>query len=62
MDTGNRETTYGHKIFLTGGQSGLIPGCLIEPGNPADTSMFVRLMDQQNGGFASETNLQAGKS
>lgn len=75
IEKGNRETTYGHKVFLTGGQSGLILGCLIERGNPADTSMFVPLMDQQkqtygryprqvtaDGGFASETNLQTGKS
>ena len=39
IEKGNRETTYSHKIFLTGGRSGLIPGCLIERGNPADTSI-----------------------
>ena len=74
IEKGNRETTYGHKIFLTGGQSGLILDCLIERGNPADTSMFVSLMDRQketygryprqvtaDGGFASEVNLKAGK-
>jgi len=74
IEKGNRETTYGHKVFLTGGESGLIVDCLIERGNPADSSMFVPLMDRQkeiygryprqvagDGGFASETNLQAGK-
>ena len=75
IEKGNRETVYGHKIFLTGGDSGLIVDCLVERGNPADSSMFVPLMDRQkeiygryprqvagDGGFASETNLKAGKS
>jgi len=75
IEKGNRETTYGHKVFLTGGESGLILDCLIERGNPADASMFLPLMDRQkeiygrfprqvaaDGGFASEANLRAGKS
>lgn len=75
IEKGNRETVYGHKVFLTGGESGLILDCLIERGNPADSSMFVPLMDRQeeiygryprqvagDGGFASETNLKAGKA
>jgi len=75
IEKGNRETTYGHKVFLTGGESGLILDCVIERGNPADSSMFVPLMDRQkeiygrfprqvaaDGGFASETNLRAGKA
>lgn len=75
IEKGNRETTYGHKVFLTGGQSGLILDYLIERGDPADASMFVPLMDRQketygryprqvsaDGGFASEDNLKAGKS
>jgi transposase, IS5 family len=75
IEKGNRETTYGHKVFLTGGESGLILDCVIERGNPADSSMFVPLMDRQkeiygrfprqvaaDGGFASEANLKAGKA
>jgi IS5 family transposase len=75
IEKGNRKTTYGHKVFLTGGESGLILDCLIERGNPADSSMFVPLMDRQkeiygryprqvsaDGGFASEANLKAGKA
>jgi len=75
IEKGNRETTYGHKVFLTGGQSGLILDCVIERGNPADSSMFVPLMDRHkkiygrfprqvaaDGGFASQTNLKAGKA
>ena len=74
VEKGNRETVYGHKVFLTGGESGLILDCLIERGNPADASMFVPLMDRQkgiygrfprqvaaDGGFASEANLKAAK-
>ncbi len=75
IEKGNRQTTYGHKVFLTGGESGLILDCVIERGNPADSSMFVPLMDRQkqiygrfprqvaaDGGFASETNLKTGKA
>jgi len=75
VEKGNRETVYGHKVFLTGGDSGLILDCLIERGNPADSSMFIPLMDRQkeiygrfprqvagDGGFASETNLKTGKA
>jgi transposase, IS5 family len=75
IEKGNRETTYGHKVFLTGGESGIILDCIVERGNPADSSMFLPLMDRQkeiygrfprqvaaDGGFASETNLKAGKA
>jgi len=30
-----RDTLYGHKVFLTGGASGLIVDCFVERGNPA---------------------------
>lgn len=74
IEKGNRETVYGHKVFLTGGESGLILDCVIEQGNPADSSMFLPLMERQkniygcsprqvaaDGGFASRENLLAGK-
>ena len=74
IDKGNRETVYGHKLFLTTGQSGLILDCVVERGNPADTSLFLPLMDRQkeiygraprqaaaDGGFASAENLNAAK-
>lgn len=74
IEKGNRETTYGHKVFLTGGESGLILDCMIERGNPSDSSMFLPLMERQkgiygrsprqvaaDGGFASRENLRAGK-
>jgi IS5 family transposase len=31
---GQRDTTYGHKVFFTGGPSTLVLDCLIEQGNP----------------------------
>jgi transposase, IS5 family len=71
---GNRETTYGHKLFLVGGACGLILDCLIERGNPADAAMFLPLLDRQqelfmrplrqvaaDGGFASRENLTKAK-
>jgi IS5 family transposase len=74
IEKGNRETIYGHKVFLTGAESGLIVDCLIERGNPADSSMFLPLMERQkniygryprqvaaDGGFASKENVRDGK-
>lgn len=74
IEKGNRETTYGHKVFVTGGSSGLILDCLIERGNPADSAMFLPLLERQkglygraprqvaaDGGFASQDNLRQAK-
>ncbi len=71
---GGRDTHYGHKVFLTGGQSGLILDCLIETGNPADAAMYTKLLERQielydrpprqvaaDGGFASKENLANAK-
>jgi IS5 family transposase len=33
-----RETLYGHKVFLTAGASGLIIDCIVERGNPTDST------------------------
>jgi IS5 family transposase len=70
-----RETLYGHKICLTGGQSNLILDCWIVEGNPADTELALPMLDRQNqlygryplkasfdGGFASKDNLEQAKS
>ncbi len=38
---GQREPQFGHKICLTGGTSNLILDCILERGNPADSSLFV---------------------
>ena len=72
---GQRDTTYGHKVFLTGGASTLILDCLIEPGNPADSDRYQPLLERQkhllgrmprqvcaDGGFASKDNLAFAKA
>jgi IS5 family transposase len=71
---GRRDTQYGHKIFLSGGRSGLILDCVITRGNPADVGMFPDLLSRQeaiygrvplktaaDGGFASGDNLRLAK-
>jgi len=68
---GRRDTRYGHKIFLSGGRSGLILDCVIARGNPADAALFPDLLSRQaaiygrpplktaaDGGFASQDNLR----
>ncbi len=65
-----RDTYYGHKICLTSGKSGLFLDCVIEEGNPADSTLAVEMADRQqtiygrpprqaayDGAFASKTNL-----
>lgn len=69
-----RETHYGHKVFLTGGPTGLILDCMVERGNPSDTNLFPVLLERQerlydrpprqvsaDGGFASQKNLDTAK-
>ncbi len=71
---GGRDTDYGHKVFLTGGASTMILGCLIARGNPADSDQYQSLLSQHNewfgrmprqvtadGGFASKDNLAFAK-
>ena len=74
IEKGQREVLFGHKVFLTGGKSGLILDCLIERGNPADSELFIPMLDRQkrfygkaprqtaaDGGFASLDNLSRAK-
>jgi transposase, IS5 family len=74
IEKGQRDIIYGHKVFLTGGKSGLILDCLVVSGNPADTDLFVPLLERQahlygkpprqttaDGGFASVDNLNRAK-
>ena len=69
-----RDTLYGHKVFVTGGASGLILDCKIEAGNPADTTLALPMLQRQealygrpprqaamDGGFASKDNLKDAK-
>ena len=71
---GRRDTEYGHKIFLSGGASTMILGCLIVRGNPADSDQYRALLEQHrqwygkmprqvtaDGGFASKDNLAYAK-
>ena len=71
---GGRDTQYGHKVFFTGGSSGLILDCLVERGNP-DATLFPVMLDRQenlfqrpprqvasDGGFASRDNLHQAKA
>lgn len=43
-----RDTYYGHKVTLTGGPSGLILDWVVEDGNPADSTLFLRMLDRLN--------------
>lgn len=65
-----RETYYGHKVCLTSGKSGLFTDCVIEDGNPADSTLAGEMIARQtlfygrpprqaalDGGFASKANL-----
>lgn len=69
-----RETQYGHKIFLTTGASGLVTDIVVEKGNPADSTLAVKMIERQrelygktprqasfDGGFTSASNLAAIK-
>lgn len=69
-----RNTSYGHKICLTGGASNLILDCQILTGNPADSTLTKTMLERQeeifgrpplkvalDGGFASKENLYAAK-
>ena len=71
---GRRDTEYGHKVFLSGGTSTMILGCLIVRGNPADSDQYQPLLEQHkawygrmprqvtaDGGFASKENLAFAK-
>jgi IS5 family transposase len=74
IEKGGRRTCYGHKVFLTGGRSGLILDCRVARGNPRDSSLFSELISRQeglygrvprqvaaDGGFASVDNLNWAK-
>jgi IS5 family transposase len=69
-----RETLYGHKVFLTTGASGLVLDLLLPPGNPSDATFAVSAVQRQkelygraprqvcfDGGFTSNANLASLK-
>ena len=49
---GRRDTEYGHKVFLTGGASTMILGCLIVRGNPADSDQYQPSLSSTDNGIA----------
>jgi IS5 family transposase len=66
----NRQPIYGHKVCLTSGSSGLVTDVIVEQGNPADSTLAVKMIERQrglfgkaprqasfDGGFASRSNL-----
>jgi IS5 family transposase len=66
-----RETLFGHKICLTTGTSGLVLDCVVEDGNPADSTLAHRMIKQVtslfgkaprqvtfDGGFSSKDNVE----
>jgi IS5 family transposase len=66
-----RDTCYGHKVVLTGGDSGLFTDMVVLDGNPADSTLPVDMVQRLNeiynrfplkaafdGGFASKDNLK----
>lgn len=70
----NRNTFYGHKLYLSSGASGLITDCVVLDGNPCDSTLVVDAVERHrevfgelprqvafDGGFASRANLEAVK-
>jgi len=70
-----RDIYYGHKICLTTGPSGMFLDCVVEDGNPADSSLACEMIERQkviygrpprqaayDGGFASQENLKSIKA
>lgn len=69
IEKGGRETEFGHKVCVTVGRGNLVLDCMIERGNPSDSSLFVPALDRHvelyrrvphsvasDGGFASASN------
>lgn len=67
----HKDTYYGHKVTLTGGASGMLLDCVIEKGNPNDSTRTVPMIKRQkklygkapkqaamDGTYASRPNLE----
>jgi IS5 family transposase len=65
-----RETLYGHKVCLTSGASGIVVDVVVESGNPADSTLAVKMVARArnvigkvarqfafDGGFSSKQNV-----
>lgn len=70
LQTGGRETRFGHKVFLTCGKTSLILDCRVVRGNPADQAQVKPMLQRHfqtygtyprqasfDGAFASQENL-----
>jgi transposase, IS5 family len=71
---GRREVEFGHKVNLATGRSNLILDCRILNGNPADSTIYTRVLDNihanygivprdvvTDGGYASKTNARSAQ-
>ena len=69
-----RDPAYGHKLCLTVGATGLVLDCVVENGNPADSTLAVKMIERHHalygrvprqaafdGGFASRGNVYSIK-
>ena len=74
IQTGGRETTFGHKVFLTCGKTSLMLDCRVVRGNPADQAQMKTMLKRHcqlyghyprqasfDGGFATQGNLDWAK-
>jgi IS5 family transposase len=72
---GFRDTQFGHKINLSSERSGIITHLSIEKGNPADSDLFLQVLDSHreilgrlpqsvvcDGGYASKANVEKGRA
>jgi len=72
---GGRDTSYGHKLNLVTGRSGLILDVVIEAGNPADSERLLPMLERHiaffgraprqaaaDGGYASRAKLSQAKA
>lgn len=58
-----RETSFGHKVFLTVGKSSLVLDCVTVRGNPSDSSQALPLLERQReiyGHYPRQASLDAG--
>lgn len=71
---GRRDPIYGHKVCLAVGASSLVLDCVIEQGNPTDSTLATRMVERIktivghtprqavfDGGFSSRANLESIK-
>lgn len=74
IEKGDREPVFGHKICLATGKSGLVFDCLMPEGNPADSTLFLDMLERHvtsygeaprkcaaDGGFASGENVEKAR-